>query len=357
MLTKYILPLIAVVLLIFAVVHVTKSPQPQAPAMPLAPPARNPYPDTVAGAGMIEAQTENIAVGSPTPGVVVKVLVKVGQHVDAGDALFLLDDRVQQAELKYRQAAAAAAEAQLTMLERRPRPEEIPASEAQVTEAESNLARARDQLERGRHLIKTRVVTEEDLIEREKAFLAAEAQLARASAQDRLLKAGAWQYDKLVAQAAVEEALAQVEQVKADIDRLTVRALVDGEVLQVNVRPGEFVGAPAGQALIVLGDINELHARVDIDEHDIPRFVPGAPATAALRGMPDKEFELHFVRIEPYVVPKKSLTGDNTERVDTRVLQVIYSIGEHDMPLYVGQQLDVFIKCPRAGQEAGPPAS
>ncbi len=68
---------------------------------------------------MIEAQTENIAVGSPTPGVVVKVLVKVGQHVEAGDAMFLLDDRVQQSELKYRQAAAAAAEAQLTMLERR----------------------------------------------------------------------------------------------------------------------------------------------------------------------------------------------------------------------------------------------
>jgi multidrug resistance efflux pump len=268
--------------------------------------------------------------------------------VKAGDPLFLLDDRVQRAELKFRQAAAAAAEAQLTMLERRPRPEEIPPSEAQVAEAESNLAKARDQLKRGEELISTRVVTEEDLIQRQKAFQAAEAQLARAKAQDRLLKAGAWQYDKLVASAAVDQAVAQIDQVKADLDRLSVRALVDGEVLQVNVRPGEFVAAPSSQALIVLGNVDELHARVDIDEHDIPRFSPGSPAVAMLRGLPGKEFRLRFLRVEPFVVPKKSLTGDNTERVDTRVLQAIYAIESHDQPLYVGQQLDVFIECPQA---------
>jgi multidrug resistance efflux pump len=349
MLTKYLLPIVAVGLLVFAVVHVAGSPESPAPAKPLSPPAHSPFPNTVAGAGMIEAQTENIAIGSPTAGVVTKVLVKVGQRVKEGDPLFLLDDRVPRAELKFRQAAAAAAEAQLTMLERRPRPEEIPSSEAQVAEAESNLAKARDQLKRGEDLISTRVVTEEDLVQRQKAFQAAEAQLARAKAQDRLLKAGAWQYDKLVASAAVDQAIAQIDQVKADLDRLTVRALVDGQVLQVNVRPGEFVAAPASQALIVLGDVDELHARVDIDEHDIPRFSPGSPAVAMLRGLPGKQFQLRFLRVEPFVVPKKSLTGDNTERVDTRVLQAIYAIESHDQPLYVGQQLDVFIEAERIG--------
>ena len=62
-----------------------------------------------------------------------------------------------------------------------------------------------------------------------------------------------------------------------------IRALVDGEVLQVNVRPGEFVGAPPSQALIVLGNVTQLHVRVDIDEYDIPRFVPDAPARATLK--------------------------------------------------------------------------
>jgi hypothetical protein len=49
------------------------------------------------------------------------------------------------------------------------------------------------------------------------------------------------------------------------------------------------------------------------------------------------------VRFEPFVVPKKSLTGDSTERVDTRVLQVIYQIENGNLPLFVGQQMDVFI--------------
>src|SRR5262249_31158028 len=152
--------------------------------------------------------------------------------------------------------------------------------------------------------------------------------------------------------AAVAQAEAQVEKVKTDLDRLVVRALVDGEVLQVNVRPGEFVGAPPGQALVVLGNLGRLHVRVDIDEHDIPRFVPGAPARAVLRGDPRQEYPLTFVRVEPYVVPKKSLTGDNTERVDTRVLQVIYALEVSTRPVYVGQQLDVFLEVERADGSA-----
>jgi hypothetical protein len=51
------------------------------------------------------------------------------------------------------------------------------------------------------------------------------------------------------------------------------------------------------------------------------------------------------VRVEPYVVPKVSLTGSSTERVDTRVLQVIYSFEcPKDRPVYVGQQVDLFVK-------------
>ena len=62
-----------------------------------------------------------------------------------------------------------------------------------------------------------------------------------------------------------------------------------------------------------------------------------------MRGSPETAYPLEFVRVEPYVIPKKSLTGDNTERVDTRVLQVIYALDAADKPIYVGQQLDVFI--------------
>jgi len=78
---------------------------------------------------------------------------------------------------------------------------------------------------------------------------------------------------------------------------------------------------------------------------------------ASLRGAPDKKYPLTFVRVEPYVIPKKSLTGDNTERVDTRVLQVIYSLKIEGKPIYVGQQLDVFLDVGEADKPVAPPES
>ncbi|MFN9277769.1 MAG: hypothetical protein ACK6D2_18775, partial [Planctomycetota bacterium] len=107
---------------------------------------------------------------------------------------------------------------------------------------------------------------------------------------------------------------------------------------------GEFVGAPPNQPLVVVGNIEKLHVRVDIDEYDITRFDQAASATALPRGNLQQHYPLEFVRVEPFVVPKKSLTGSSFERVDTRVLQVVYAFEPKALPAYVGQQLDVFIE-------------
>jgi multidrug resistance efflux pump len=118
---------------------------------------------------------------------------------------------------------------------------------------------------------------------------------------------------------------------------------VAGVVLQVNVRAGERVSDQDAKALVVLGDTSTYHVRVDIDERDIARFQRGAPAKAYPRGETAHEMTMRFARVEPFVVPKKALTGENTERVDTRVLQVLYAIERTEHAVYVGQQLDVFI--------------
>jgi len=68
------------------------------------------------------------------------------------------------------------------------------------------------------------------------------------------------------------------------------------------------------------------------------------PAWANVKGRKDPRFPLEFVRIEPYVIPKKSLTGDNSERVDTRALQVLYALPDQPpAKVYVGQQMEVFL--------------
>jgi len=67
-------------------------------------------------------------------------------------------------------------------------------------------------------------------------------------------------------------------------------------------------------------------------------------AQAYVKGDSKNAIPLQFIRIEPFVIPKTSLTGSSSERVDTRVLQVIYSLQlPKDRQLYVGQQVDVFI--------------
>jgi HlyD family secretion protein len=344
MFVMYLLPLGALALLSFAGYEVIESHHVDAPVAPPVQPPQAPYSNSVAGNGMIEAQTENIEVGSPVPGLVVEVFAKEGDKVRAGDPLFRLDDRQLKAELKVHEADVAAAKAQLSQLENQPRPEEVPVSEAMVTEAEADLTQQRDNLRRIQELFNRRVATDQELTQAQQNCNMAQARLTHANAQLTLLKAGAWQYQKDVAKAAIVQAESQVDQTKTELDRLIVRALVDGDILHVNVRPGEYVGAPHNDTLMLLGNVTNMHVRVDIDEHDIPRFRLDAPARAIVKGHPELSFSLKFVRVDPYVVPKKSLTGMNTERVDTRVLQVIYSFQPGKMPVYVGQQVEVFLE-------------
>jgi hypothetical protein len=97
--------------------------------------------------------------------------------------------------------------------------------------------------------------------------------------------------------------------------------------------------------------------RVDIDEQDIPRYSAGAAGTAFVRGDATVPLPIAFVRIEPYVQPKVSLTGRATERVDTRVLQVIYALEPGVSGVFVGQQVDVYLRAIDQGREQSAPVS
>jgi len=346
---KIVLPILSLLMLSFAVFHVVRAQQEPAKAAPPVNPARNPFKQGIAGAGVVEARSENISLGSHLPGVVAEIFVGVGDKVAGpkgtfpGTPLFRLDDRNLRAEFAVRRANLDAARANLRKLEMMPRPEEVPPLEAKVREARSNVDDARDLYQRAAQLLRSKATGEEDVIHRRFALQAAEAQLAKADADLRLTKAGAWELDKSIAQVSVEQSAALVKQTEVELERLIVRAPIDGEVLQKNIRPGEYVGVPPGQALIVLGDLSKKHVRVDVDESDLPRFQAGMTGRATPRGNPAVEIPLKFERVEPMVVPKKSLTGAGTERVDTRVLQVIYSVEDPDAKLFVGQQVDVYL--------------
>jgi multidrug resistance efflux pump len=351
MMTKYVLTPLAILGLTFAIGTVLWAWPPLPASKPLVEPPHRPREfHTIAGAGVIEARRENIPIGTPVPGVVWEVFVKIGDHVKAGDALFRLDDREVQALIKVREAALASAQAQLHRAQAAPRSEDVPPAEAAVEEAKARLDDAESALGRTEKLFNRQMIPASDYDKDRFTYHSAKAALARSAADLARIKAGSWKEDIEVARASVLMAESDMESSKILLDRLTVRALVDGEVLQVNVRPGQFAAVAWREPMIVLGDVGRLHVRVDIDENDLPMFAPGTRAVATLKGRPQVEFPLDFVKVEPYVIPKRSLTGDNSERVDTRVLQVIYALpDERPVQLYVGQQMDVYI------QSAPPP--
>jgi multidrug resistance efflux pump len=342
-----ILPIASVGMFGAAAVHVAREQQPLPHLEPPVTPARSTFESAVAATGVVESETENIAVGSALEGVVMEVHVppdKVGQLVKAGDPLFRVDDRQWRALLAVAETRVVASEARLARLEDQPRLEELPPAEAKVRGTAAAAALALDEFQRAEGLQRRGAVTEQEVITKRLSYEAARQEQARAQAEYELLAAGAWEPDVAIARAAVAEAHAEADRIRTEIDRATVRAPVDGRVLQVNVRAGEYVSARAGTPLMVLGNVAVLHVRVDVDEHDIPRLQTPSGATAYVRGDADHPVSLRFRRIEPLVVAKRSLSGDNTERIDTRVLPVIYEVATADARLYIGQQVDVFIE-------------
>lgn len=252
-----------------------------------------PFDHFVVGAGIVEAGSGNIAVGTPVGGLVEQVYVTRGQAIDKGTPLFRIDDRDLQARL--------------------------PVSRAQEQQASADLAHARYLLQLATHLHAQHMISDEQFRDRGFQVQADEAALAAARAE--------------------------IGRLGVDIARCIVRAPVTGRVLQLNVRPGEYAPAAATAApLMVVGDDEHLRVRVDIDEYDAQRVVPDAPAIAVVRDEPTMKASLHFANIEPYVIPRQALAGDVTERVDTRVLQVLYTFDRSALPVYVGQHLDVYIR-------------
>jgi HlyD family secretion protein len=275
-------------------------------APPTPPPAQ---PASIGAVGLVESASEEIGIPAAVAGPVTSVRVQPGQAVHVGDVLFTQDDRQPRADLAVRQADLASARARLA-------------------EAESSVADLDDQLARSERLAKLSsgiAISEDALLRRRYAARTAAAHMETARAE--------------VVSADASLAAAQVA-----LDRLTVRAPIDGTVLQVNVRVGEFAPAePMATPLVIMGQLTPLHLRTDIDETDVPRFDPRAPAWASPRGAGERRVKLTLVRVDPLVVPKKSLTGAGTERVDTRVLRVVYSFDPAQMAAYPGQQMDVFV--------------
>ncbi len=302
-----ILGLLLAVVFVASLWEPRPAPAPAPTIVPSSPPAMSLLPNTIGARGMVESADENIRVASPLPGIVAAVPVKVGERVQAGDLLLQIDDRDTRALLEALQSMLAVQEAKLKV-------------------AEVALADRSDQIQRV-ELLRRERVTSEDEVQR--------ARFAVQSAQAALQQA----------QADVSSAKAQIARAKVQLEMLSVRAPRGGAVLQIHTRPGEYATPQAsGEPLLILGSIEKLRVRCEVEEGLASRIKPDCGAIAFFKGQRANPIPLRSGRIEPFIVTRKFSAGEIGERAERRVLHVLFEFAKpEDVRAYAGQQLDVFI--------------
>lgn len=284
------MPLLALIGFIFALVSVLGRAE-VPPKMPMNMPPLAVFEDNIAGIGVVEPKSEVIAIGTELPGVVREIHVKVGEGVKKGEPLFSLDQRDINAQIISLEATLRSAKIQA---------EDFAAQFKLIEDVSDNRAIAKDDYNRRK-------------------------------------------YASALSKARIDEIKAQLNQARITKERLTVTAPIDGTLLDVNIRPGEFASAGnLNDPLMRIGDLSTLHVRAEFDEEIAAHISKDAPVYAYKRGDTSKTYALRFVRFEPYITPKQNLAVTG-QRVDTRVMQVIYALPS-DAHLLSGQQMDVYVQ-------------
>ncbi len=292
--------------------------KPQPPAFN---PASNPYAKGIYANGIIESSQEsgeNINIYPEVSGVVTRIMVSEGQYVKAGTPMMSIDDSLQRATVDQQKAQADAAFAQITL------------AKASLKSLEDTL----DKQEKS-HEMDERSVSLDVLDSARNAVSVAKASLA-------------------VAEKQYQAALKSYQASSVLLSKYVIKAPSVGSVLAVNAAVGGYV-SPQGaydsytgnmMPTIVMGSAGELvEVRCYVDEILVSRLPAPSRMHARMfiRGS-DINIPLEYVRVQPYVTPKIELSNQRTERVDVRVLPVIFRFARpKDVSLYPGQLVDVYI--------------
>lgn len=349
-----ILPIISVLGIGLAVYLVYKQSRPAPNAPPSGQPTKSPFSNRVAGSGLVEPATEIMNIGTSISGTVQSISVKEGQLLKKGDILFTIDQRDTVAQLGAAKAKLEVATRKVEQLKSMPRVEDVDRAKAIVAQRQSALDDATLRLQRLNAVEDQSAISANEKPTRMFEMNLTTSRLAEAQSELAKLMKGTYPEDLAVAVAEAKVADADVGMLQTDLAQSEVKAPIDGTVLRVNARAGEFAAAGTlREGLVVMGQLTPLHIRVDVDELDAWRFDPKGKAVAVLRGGKIVEFPIEYVRTVPVVIPKRTLTGENSERIDTRVMEMIYRFQQDNPQVLPGQLLDVYID---SGSIASPTA-
>jgi ABC exporter DevB family membrane fusion protein len=288
-----------------------------------------PQGDLVAGNGIVEPADRETRVAGLVGGRIESILVREGQVVEKGAVLAIIEGKPDVAALAAAEAELEQAKADLARTVRGLRKEDVDAIVADTAAQRARAELSTQQLARVTELAKGGAATAEELDKARQQADADRSALEAAEARRRAALTGSRAEDVLSARARLAAAQARRDQAAAIVEGKQVRAPIAGEILSVRYRAGEYYSVVQNvDALIVMGDTSKLRVRMDVDERDIGRVREGQTAFATLNAYPGKRFYGKVVEIGKRMGRKNVRSDDPTERIDTKILEVVIELDE-----------------------------
>jgi HlyD family secretion protein len=321
--------------LIAAFVAVSRNGGP--PAILAAPAQQNDKRWLAVAPGRVEPPSGIIKVAAPTIGIVSKVLVKVNDMVFAGEPLILLNDE----EIMARYSAA---EVQAAM-RRRLRNEQSVTGKANerrnaedaVFDAETAVFNAQAAVDRAAIQWRASGAPAATLTDARSALASAQDELARRQATLRAIDAPL----PTPNEAQTASARGDVAFARVNLEKLKIRAPIDGTVLQLNINPGELAAPSALQPLLSIANLATLNVRAELDERDISEIKVGQAATVRAAAFPGKEFAGTVASIAPLVEPSRLGSRGPNSRADVDAVEVVVKLAQPGL-LTAGMKVDVY---------------
>jgi multidrug resistance efflux pump len=300
--------------------------------------------------GLVEPERDPVALAFESPGRVVAIAVDDGDPVTAGQVVAQLDDRFAKARLAGAEAALAAAKARLDLARTGALPEEIAAARAEVAAARAAAAERSTARGRAERLASTGALPAAQADADIASSQVAAAQVDAAAARLRLLERGTRSELRRAAEAEVAAAEAQVAAAQVDLDNTSLRSPVSGIALRRLAEVGTLVATMTPTPIVSVADVGTLQLRVEVDEVDIAGLAVGQTGWATARAHGERRFTGRVTRIHRELGRKEVRTDDPRARVDTRVLEVIFSFdadaGAEVLPLGLRLELHLPVTAP-----------
>jgi HlyD family secretion protein len=293
----------------------------------------------ISASGTIEAV--EVTVSAKTTGQVEQLLVDEGSQVKNGDKLAVIDSSSLEIQVQQAQAGVNLAEAQLQLLVKGARIEDIRQAQEALTQTGANLKIAQEDRDRFRDLFEKNSATAKQNQDAEARYIVARAQ--HDAAQQALLKLEKYARPEEIkaAEARLDQAIAARDLLKKTIADSTISAPVPGIVTDKATEEGEFVGP--GTALVTIASLSEVHLNIYIPETDLGKVRLGQEAEVTIDSYRDRTFKGRVI----FISPEAEFTPKNVQTKEERVklvFRVKIKIPNPDNILKPGMPADALIR-------------